>query len=268
MAPTWRSWVLAVCAAYLPFLAAAGAAEPAYQILLRSRSAEASPEKCKDADTGGGYIDIDHRQRDTVVFMMRGSAAAAAGQHKGGSASVHFVLDQDFEIVPLRPNLRPPRLILVGQVIGTLQSTEKGGGAATQGEALAVVNGGGQPLLTLCFKPHTVGTGQRLFVNDRQGPIEADVVPGMYCLHETFDLNVVQAGSLCHANNAQAAAVFDPEPGLGSRWNQLLRPFNTVPHKDFGFGVLLKVVEETSGQAAVPNAPERLPVPQRKENTQ
>ena len=47
-------------------------------------------------------------------------AVAAGTGHKDGSAAMQFTLHQDFEIVPTRAALRPPRLVLAGWVIGAL----------------------------------------------------------------------------------------------------------------------------------------------------
>src|SRR5881275_2302313 len=102
-------------AACLPPLLTAGyaaAQTPPYRILLRS---------------GSGHIDILQREPDELVVLMHGAVVAGSDQQKGGAAAMHFVLDQDFEVVPTRTGLRPPMLTLVGQVIGTLQSTAKGG---------------------------------------------------------------------------------------------------------------------------------------------
>ena len=31
---------------------------------------------------------------------------------------------------------------------------------------------------------------------------------------------------------------------MDARWNEVLRPFRAVPHRDFGFRIILQVVEE------------------------
>jgi hypothetical protein len=254
--------LLVACAACLPPLLTAGYAAaqttPPYRILLRSRSGEVTPERVKDAQTGSGHIDILQREPDELVVLMRGAVVAGSDQQKGGAATMHFVLDQDFEVVPTRTGLRPPMLTLVGQVIGTLQSTAKGGGAAEQGPACAAVNSAGQPVLQFCIKPHAVAGGQELFVNDRTGPLEAPVVPGLYCLHQTFEISASEPWSLCHHLGTGAAANFDPDPRLDARWNNILKPFRAVPHRDFGFGVLVRVLETPLPTGA---APGQLPAP-------
>jgi hypothetical protein len=243
---------------------AAMAAIPPYQIILRSRAGEVVPERYKDAATGGGYIEVVQREPDEVRVLMRGAVVAGREQYHGGSAAMHFVLNQDFEIVPTRAGLRPPRLLIVGQVIGTLQSKVKGGGTAEQGPACAAVNMAGVPVVKFCTKPHSVSAGQKLFVNDREGPFERVVVPGAYCLNQTFELSANQPEEHCGHMGAAAGAVYDPDPALASRWSDVLRPFRGVPHRDFGFGVVIRVVEDVPPPGAkveeVP-AQETLPPP-------
>ena len=43
-----------------------------------------------------------------------------------------------------------------------------------------------------------------------------------------------------------AAADFDPAPELDSFWADVLKPFRAVPRRDFGFKVVLRVVEEAA----------------------
>jgi hypothetical protein len=47
---------------------------PAYQIVLRSRHAEATPYRIKDAQTGGGYVLVEQPEPTTIVVTMAGSA--------------------------------------------------------------------------------------------------------------------------------------------------------------------------------------------------
>ncbi len=241
-----RSWVVgAACLASLVAAGHAGAQAPPYQIVLRSRSGEVVPQRANDGRTGGGYIEVVQRSPDTVIVLMRGAVVAGAEQGPGGNAAMRFLLDQDFEIVATRGGLRPPRLTLAGLLVGTLMSTGKVPGNAQQGPACAAVNAAGQPLLQFCLKPHAVGGGEHLFVNDRMGPLEAPAAPGPYCLHQEFELSAVQPGDCFHHTlGSGAAADFDPDPRLEARFNYLLRPFRGVPHQDFGFSVVLRVVEE------------------------
>lgn len=255
-----RLWVAcAACLAPLFGAGPAGAQAPPYQIVLRSRTGEVVPQRAHDGRTGGGYIEVVQRSPDTVVVLMRGAVVAGAEQGPGGNAAMKFVLDQDFEVVATHGGLRPPRLTMAGLLVGTLMSTGKTPGNAAQGPACAAVNLAGQPLVQFCLKPHAVGGGEHLFVNDRVGPMEAPAAPGPYCLHQVFELSAVQPGDCFHHTlGSAAAAVFDPDPRLEARWNNLLRPFRGVPHQDFGFSVILRVEEEPPARA---DGGEVLPVP-------
>jgi hypothetical protein len=251
----------AACVVCLSFGLAAQteAADPPYAILLRSRDALVTPERSKDAQTGGGFIQVTQVEPNVVMALMRGAVVAGTG-HKEGSAAMQFLLNQDFEIVATRAGLRPPRLVVAAWAIGALDSTLREGGTAEQSPACASVRSGGETILNLSIKPHGVGGGENLLVNDRVGPIELVVAPGGFCLHQTFALNAAQAKAHCLAGSA--AAHFDPDPKLDSQWNDVLKPFRAVPHRDFGFRVILRVVEDPQlpGATATP-PPGELPPP-------
>lgn len=249
----------AACLAALLAAAPARAADPPYTIVLRSRDGVVVPRRSWDAQTGGGFIQVTQVAPNVVMALMRG-AAVAGSVHKGGGAGMQFTLHQDFEIVPMRPNLRPPRLVLSGWAIGSLQSTLKEGGTADHGPACAAVQCGPNTLLNLCIKPHAAGSGENLLVNDRIGPLEAVVEPGGFCLQQSFAINAAQPKAYCH--HGSAAADFDPDAKLDTRWNEVLKPFRAVPHKDFGFRVIVRVVEDAPppGVLVVP-PPEVLPPP-------
>lgn len=235
-----------------------GTAEPPYAILLRSREAVVAPERTKHGETGGGFIQVTQMQPNVVMFLMRG--AAVAGADHGGRAALQFNLNQDLEIVAARPNLRPPRLIATAWLIGSLNSTLKHGGTAEQSPACATIRSVGDPIIHLCTKPHSVGSGENLLVNERVGPMEAVVVPGPYCLAQTFALSAAQERMCCAG---AAAAHFDPDPKLDARWNEVLKPFRAVPHQNFGFRVILRVVEDVPAAEVLPAPPpESLPPPQ------
>ena len=240
-------------------------APPPYQIILRSRSAESVPARNgRDAQTSGGQIEVVQRDPNSVLIIMRGAVVAGSETHKGGAASLKFVLNQDFEIVPTRANLKPPRLLLSAQLIGALSSSQPQGGEAQQGAACATILSAGQPLGNVCIKPHAVGPTQNLFVNDKVGACEAVVAPGGYCLQQTFDLSASAPPieTWCPKVVPAAAAVFMPDPRLNPRWNYVLAPFAAVPAADFGFTVVLRVVEESAIPAA---GVEPLPPPRRGE---
>src|SRR6478609_3589624 len=67
---------LAVLVSPVALYAADPPAGPAYQIVLRSRHAEATPTRSKDAQTGGGAIVVEQPEPNTLVVTMTGSAVA------------------------------------------------------------------------------------------------------------------------------------------------------------------------------------------------
>ena len=72
--PTRRSLLLAGFAAAVSPVALFSAdppAGPAYQIVLRSRTAVATPNRTKDAQTGGGSISVEQPDPNTIVVTMR-----------------------------------------------------------------------------------------------------------------------------------------------------------------------------------------------------
>ncbi len=238
---------------------------PPYQFILRSRDGVVTPERNKNAQTGGGFVQVLQTAPNQVLTLMRGAAAAGAGLagsgHRDGSAAMQFELDQDFEVVPTKAALRPPRLIVSAWLIGSLLSSqEERGGTASHSPACATIKSADECILNVCIKPHSVGGGQNLLVNDRVGPMEMTIVPGGYHLHQNFAFNVFQPKVACHSGSA--AAEFDPEPRLDSRWNEVLKPFRSAPHQDFGFRIILQVLEEpTPPGVAIPD-PLHKPTPE------
>ena len=116
-------------------------AGPAYQIVLRSRNAEVTPTTVQGRP--------DRRRLD------RGRAAGAEHHrhHDGRGGRRRLGLPrlvgvprlqpgQGVDIIPTRAGVRPPRVGMVGRVIGTLQVTDPGKcgsecGSAEQGPAVA-----------------------------------------------------------------------------------------------------------------------------------
>jgi hypothetical protein len=213
--------------------------QPPYVILLRSRDSAVTPERSKHAETGGGFIQVTKIAPDVVLIVMRG--AAAAGDDHPGRAALQFVLNQDLEIQATRGGLRNPRLVATAWLIGSLHSSLRNGGTAEQSPACAVLRSAGEPIINMCFKPHHVGGGENLLVNERAGPVELVVAPGPFCLSQTFAINVQQERTCL---SGSAAAHFDPDPKLDAHWNEVLKPFRAVPHRDFGFRFILRVVED------------------------
>jgi hypothetical protein len=225
---------------------------PAYQILLRSRRAEVTPQRSKDAQTGGGSISVEQPEPSTIVVTMTGSAVAGSDCHHA-AAGLCFELEQDLEIVSLRSGARPPRIGMVGRVVGTLQVTDpgkcfcKGCGSAQQGPATAFLMSGDTNLLSLNVDPAGVGCGQELAINHRAGPVESLAGVGCYHLQASFQIGANQGKGVFYRQ--AAVADFDPAPELDAFWADVLKPFRAVPRRDFGFKVVLRVVEDATQPA-------------------
>jgi hypothetical protein len=224
-------------------------AGPAYLIVLRSRSAEVTPSRTKEAQTGGGSIVVEQPEPNTIVVTMGGSAVAGSECHRS-SAEMAFELEQDLDIVPTRTGVRPPRIGLVGRVVGTLQVTDPGKcpcapcGNAEQGPATACLSAGETNLLCINVKPAAVSCPQELSINHRDGPVESPAIPGCYRLTGSFRIGVNQGKGVWHRQ--AAVADFDPAPQLDAFWADVLKPFRAVPRRDFGFKVVLRVVEDAT----------------------
>jgi hypothetical protein len=229
-------------------------AGPAYQIVLRSRIAEALPTRTKDSQTGGGWILVEQPDANTVVVTMAGSAVVGSDFH-GSAAGIDFNLDQELEIIPTRSGLRPPRIGMVGRVVGTLQVTDPGklgkaAGTAEQGPATANLMMGDTSLLSVVAQPSAIACGQESSINFRNGPLECPAIIGCYRLTGTFHIGVTQGKGVW--NRQYAVADFDPAPQLDAFWADALKPFRAVPRSDFGFKIVLRVVEDPTSEAVTP----------------
>lgn len=218
---------------------------PAYQIVLRSRHAETHPAREKDGQTGDGSIVVEQPEPSTIVVTMTGSAAAGSGCHSS-CASLNFQLEQDLEIIALR-DARPPRVGMMGRVVGTLAVTKpaccsRSCGTAEQGPATATLSVGETSLLSLCVKPSTVACGQELAINFREGPVESTAATGNFRLGAAFRLGVTQGRGLFHRQFALAD--FAPAPQLNASFADILQPFRAAPRNEFGFKLVLRVAEE------------------------
>jgi hypothetical protein len=227
-------------------------AAPAYQIVLRSRHAAVTPNKTREAQTGGGSILVEQPDPSTIVVTMAGSAVVGSSCH-GSAAGITFDLEQDLDIVPLRKGARPPRVGMVGRVVGTLQVTDPGHcghacGAADQGPATACLALGGTTLLSVNVQPAAVSCGQELSINHREGPVETVAAAGPYHLAASFRIAVNQGQGVCYRQFA--VADFDPAPQLDAFWADALKPFRAVPRRDFGFKVVLRVIEDDAPAVA------------------
>ena len=238
--------------------AADAPAGPAYQIVLRSRHAEVTPTRTGDAQTGGGWVVVEQPEPNTILVTMGGSAVAGSDFHRS-DAGMEFNLEQDLEIVPLRQGVRPPRVGMVGRVVGTLQVTDPGKcgkacGTAEQGPGVAALALGETGLLSISVKPSGVSCGQESSINFRDGPVECPASVGCYRLTGSFRIGVTQGKGVFHRQ--AAGADFDPAPQLDAFWADVLKPFRAVPRREFGFKIVVRVVEDGVGVVGRTSAPQ------------
>jgi hypothetical protein len=228
-------------------------AGPAYNIVLRSRNAEVRPTRTKDAQTGGGSIVVEQPEPNTIVVTMGGSAVVGSDCF-GSSAGIDFQMAEELEIVPTRMGVRLPRIGLLGRVVGTLQVSDPGEccckpcGNAEQGNATASLNSGSSHLLSISLPTSAVSCGQELAINNRDGPVECSAAAGCYHLTGSFHISANQGKGVFYRQ--YAVADFDPAPQLDAFWAQALKPFRAVPRRDFGFKVVLRVIEDATPERA------------------
>jgi hypothetical protein len=222
---------------------------PAYLIILRSRHAEVTPNRTREAQTGAGSIVVEQPEPNTIIVTMGGSAVAGSSC-QGSAAAMDFHLEQELDIVPTRVGVRPPRIGLVGRVVGTLQVTEPGKcgckacGTAEQGPATASLMAGEISLLSVNVKPSSVSCGQESSINFREGPVESPAAAGPYHLVGSFRIEATQGKGIF--NRQAAGPSRNRPPQLDAFWADVLKPFRAVPRSDFGFKVVVRVIEDTT----------------------
>src|SRR5690349_16124693 len=99
----------------------AAPAAPAVSITLKDRHGHVTPDRAGCTHTGGGNIDVQQPSPDTVVITMTGVAVATGGPH-GSSAALNFDLEQCFEIVFEKPEVKAAKLTMDARVVGLLRS--------------------------------------------------------------------------------------------------------------------------------------------------
>lgn len=245
-----RTLHIAFIAASLPLVALAAdipaPANPPVTIMLGSRHGHATPVRQGFTHTGGGNIDVAQPSPDTIVVTMTGVAVAGGHPCKASVATMSLDLEQCFEVVFNKPEVKRAKLTLEGRVIGLLRSHSKGGGSAEQGPGTAGVTCGPVEVVVLTVPPHSVAGGENLSVNCREGPLEVPVVAGKYTLHQTFAVTATHPRSVlpCKA----ASAEFAPDPALDPLWISHWEPFKGAAKKDFGFQIILKVSPDTNAK--------------------
>lgn len=244
------------CGVLLLATAVALPAAPPYQIVLRSRHAAVTPQRTQhETQTGGGSILVEQPEPNTIYFNMAGSAVVGSDHHRT-AATLDFQLDQELEIIATRPNVRPPRIGMIGRVVGTLQVTHPGKcckpcGMADQGPAGASLCLGETELLCVSVPTSGVICGQELSINHQVGPVECVGDVGCYHLNGTFRISATQGQGVFHRQFA--VADFDPAPQLDAFWADALKPFRAVPRRDFGFQLVVRVVEDPAGPEVIPS---------------
>jgi hypothetical protein len=186
-----------------------------------------------------------------------GGSAVAGSSHHCSNAGMTFDLVQDLDIVPLRATVRPPRVGMIGRVLGTLQVTEPNNfghasGNAQQGPATACLSSAGVNVLSLDVEPSAVACGQRLSINHQTGPVEAPIaatLPGAGCFRLTAQFAMSANQDKGVFNRRYAVADFDPAPQLDASWADALKPFRAVPRSEFGYKLVLRVVEDTTSSS-------------------
>jgi hypothetical protein len=166
---------------------------------------------------------------------MTGVAVACGLPFKPSSASMHFDLEQCFEVSFDDPKIKNAKLSIEGRVIGLLRGGSKGGAAGFSAACASICGA------TLCVEPHGVAACDNQSLNCRE---EAIVIPspaGKYTLHQTFAITATHSPGCGKA----ASAEFAPDAALDPLWISHWEPFHGVVKKDFGFQVTIKVSPET-----------------------
>jgi hypothetical protein len=100
---------------------------------------------------------------------------------------------------------------------------------------------GDASVLGVSVQSASAACGQELAINHRDGPVESPAAVGCYRLTGSFRIGETQGKGVFHRQFA--VADFDPARELDAFWADALKPFRAVPRKDFGFKVVLRVVE-------------------------
>jgi hypothetical protein len=227
---------------------------PAVSITLGNRHAHVEPSRKGFTHTGGGNITVAQPSSDTVVVTMTGVAVAGGHPTKDSVASLHFDLNQCFEVTFDDPKVKRAKVTIEGQVIGLLRSHDGKlkfkcacGGAAEQGAGTATLSAGAPAQgLTLTVPPHSVAGGQNLSVNCHEGPLTAPIGTGPHTLHVCWSVTASHPRSVLPGK--AASAEFAPDPALDPLWISHWEPFHGASKKDFGLQITVKVAEDTEAK--------------------
>jgi hypothetical protein len=251
-----KRFMISLIVVTLPWAAAlAQEAKPAAPaISLADRHGHVTPVRQGFNHTGGGNIDVAQPTPDSVLVTMSGVATAGAHPCKDSVASMTFELHQCFEVTGDRKG--PMKIVLEARAIGLLRSHKcccceccglRGGGTAEMTVAQAAITTDCAELTSIALTPHAVTCGENLSINDREGPVEAPIVPGKYVLHQTFVITASHPH--CLVPIKAASAEFAPDPALDPLWISVREPFHGAIKKDLGFQVVVRVLP---GEATPP----------------
>lgn len=220
------------------------AAGPAVSITLGPRQGRVTPTRQGCARTGGGNIDVAQPSPDTIVVTLSGVAVATGAPGCPAFAAMDFDVDQCFEVVFEKKDLKAARLTIEARVIGLLRSHScfKKNGSAEESGACATVLADQLALVTVSAPGHSVAAGENLSINDRDGPHAAPIGPGRYTLHQTWRVSAQHPG--CIVPCKAASAEFAPDPALDPLWIDHKEPFHGAQKKDLGFQVTIRVAAE------------------------
>jgi hypothetical protein len=227
---------------------------PPASLILGPRHGHVIPERRGCTHTGGGNIDVVQPSPDTVIITMTG-AAVAYGSICNASAAQQFDFEQAFEVSFDNPKLKKAKLTMEGRVIGLLRTHCRHDTAGYDNAGAGILDGP-NTLVSVSVPPHSVGGGENLSVNDHGGPFSVPIVAGKYCLRQSF---VVSATAHKTLLGKGPSAEFAPDPALDPLWISYHEPFHGAIKKDFGFQVILKVVEDT--EPPEKDSTEKLPPP-------
>lgn len=242
----------------------APAAAPSTSITLAGRHGHVAPHRDGCVHTGGGNIDIAQPSPDTIVVTMTGAAVAVGSCCHSGVAAMDFDLEQCFEVVFEKLEVKAAKLTMEARVIGLLRShcpclCQKAG-SAEETHGCATIAAGPHAIVTLCVPDHFVAGGENLAINDHEGPITVPIEAGKYVLHQVWHILAAHPHAFlpCKACSAE----FAPDPALDPLWISYWEPFHGIVKKDFGFQVTIRVAAE-NGTGGERKESESLPAPKK-----
>jgi hypothetical protein len=212
---------------------------PPIIIKPNGRQAKGEPVRCGCGKTGGGNIDVAQPTPDVLILTVTASALADGFPCVKSSAAFNFDVTQCFSVSFEKTDLKYPKMTVEGRVIGLLRTPCKGG-CASEHATVAIAPACGGPALTLQMPSNQACDGQNLSVNDHEGPCGGPLVPGKYVLKANLSVSADRAPGLCKPSTAE----FAPDPSLDPLWLDPKEPFHGAAKKDFGFQIILKVLEE------------------------